>query len=105
MQIVTRNAMMSAGTARRKAGSAVNRRRYAGLAMDCARPFMESVLTDALAASTRAMRGPRSDHPDPTLIGRMCRISPNHFALESRSHNLSRVINEILRTHIILARA
>jgi hypothetical protein len=66
MNIVTRKAMMSAGTARRSAGSAVRRRRYAGLAIDCARPLMESLLTDALAVSTRAMRGPRSDHPDQT---------------------------------------
>ncbi len=37
-QMVARNAMMSTGTARRSKGSAVNRRRYAGLAIDCARP-------------------------------------------------------------------
>ena len=40
--MVSRKAMMSAGTARRSAGSAVSRRRYAGLAIDCARPLMES---------------------------------------------------------------
>ena len=50
MQIVTRNAMMSAGTARRSAGSAVNRRRYAGLAIDCARPF------DGIGTDRRARR-------------------------------------------------
>ena len=37
-QMVSRNAMISTGTARRSNGSAVNRRRYAGLAIDCARP-------------------------------------------------------------------
>ena len=33
-QIVSRNAMIKAGTARRRAGSAVSSRRYAGLAID-----------------------------------------------------------------------
>ena len=50
--------MMSAGTARRSAGSAVSRRRYAGLAIDCANPLMESERIDALAASARAIASP-----------------------------------------------
>ena len=50
--------MISAGTARRSAGSAVSRRRYAGLAIDCANPFMESERIDALAASARAIASP-----------------------------------------------
>src|ERR1043166_1666296 len=77
--MVSRKAMIRAGTARRSAGSAVKRRRYAGLAIDCANPFIESVLADALAASARAIPGPRSDSPCPPSIGRMCRISPNQF--------------------------
>src|SRR6478672_10257166 len=61
--MVRRNAMMRAGTARRNAGSAVSRRRYAGLAMDCARPLIESARADALAISARAMPRPRVDDP------------------------------------------
>jgi hypothetical protein len=53
--MVIRNAMISAGTARRRAGSANRSRRYAGLAIDCARPLIESELADALAAAARAM--------------------------------------------------
>src|SRR5882672_6609845 len=48
--------MINAGTARRNAGSAVSSRRYAGFAIDWASPLIESELTDALAASARAMR-------------------------------------------------
>ena len=40
--MVARKAMISTGTARRSNGSAVSSRRYAGLAIDCARPLMES---------------------------------------------------------------
>src|SRR5882757_2560759 len=47
--------MINAGTARRNAGSAVSSRRYAGFAIDCASPLIESELTDALATSARAM--------------------------------------------------
>ena len=61
--MVSRNAMISAGTARRSAGSAIRRRRYAGLAIDCASPLIESERADALAASARAMPGLRSDCP------------------------------------------
>src|SRR6476646_8552604 len=59
-QIVTRKAMISAGTARRSAGSAVSSRRYAGLAIDSASPVIESELTDARATSARAMPRLRS---------------------------------------------
>src|SRR5712671_7374911 len=78
MQIVTRNAMINAGTARRKAGSAVKRRRYAGLAIDWASPLIESDRVDALAASARAIAGLRFGSSPPSS-GRMCRIFPNHF--------------------------
>src|SRR5262245_47757164 len=73
--IVTRNAMIRAGTARRNAGSAVSNRRYAGLAIDWASPLMESGRADACAASARAIAGLRSDGP--RQPGWMCRISPN----------------------------
>src|SRR5260370_22834089 len=63
MQIVTRNAITKAGTARRSAGSAVKSRRYAGLAIDCASPLIESDRIDALAASARAIAGLRSERP------------------------------------------
>jgi hypothetical protein len=58
--MVRRNAMISAGTARRSAGSAISSRRYAGFAMDCASPLIESERVDALAASARAMPSPRN---------------------------------------------
>src|SRR5580704_3364234 len=71
--------MISAGTARRNAGSAVKRRRYAGLAIDWASPLIESDRIDALAASARAIAGLRFEVPHQPSSGRMCRISPNHF--------------------------
>ena len=76
---VTRKAMMSAGTARRSAGSALRRRRYAGRAIDSANPLMESGRAHALATSARAIAGLRSP-PDknPPVLGATCRISPNH---------------------------
>src|SRR5690242_821784 len=55
--------MISAGTARRSIGSAMRRRRYVGLAIDCARPLMESERDDALATPARAIDGLRSDFP------------------------------------------
>src|SRR6476619_6642974 len=61
--MVSRNAMINAGTARRNAGSAVSSRRYAGLAIDCANPLIESARADAPAASARAMPRPRLDDP------------------------------------------
>src|ERR1035438_6337107 len=90
--MVARNAIMSTGTARRNKGSAVNRRRYAGLAIDCARPCMESERADALAAPARAIDGLRSDffpyHPDRKDVPH--RI-PNQCRLESMDADLSRV--------------
>ena len=95
-QMVSRNAMMSAGTARRSAGSAVSSRRYAGLAIDCASPLIESS-TDRRARRLGARHGvaPVRIHPDhlhrkdvPHLpeslcIGierwRICRESLNEF--------------------------
>ena len=56
--MVSKKAMISAGTARRSAGSAVSSRRYAGFAIDCARPLMESGRADALANSARAIQAP-----------------------------------------------
>src|SRR6202011_4115402 len=50
--------MINAGTARRSAGSAVKRRRYAGLAIDWASPLIESDRIDALATSARAICRP-----------------------------------------------
>ncbi len=47
--------MISVGTARRSAGSAVRRLWYAGFAIDCANPLIESDWTHALAACARAM--------------------------------------------------
>jgi hypothetical protein len=61
--MVIRNAMIRAGTARRSAGSAIRRRRYAGFAIDCASPLMESERTDALANWARAMKAPVFDFP------------------------------------------
>ena len=60
-QIVNMKATMRTGTARRSSGSAVSRRRYAGLAIDCASPLIESERRDALAASARAIACLRSD--------------------------------------------
>src|SRR5437764_11652796 len=74
---VARKALISVGTARRRAGSAVSSRRYAGLAIDWASPLMESERTDACAASARAI--PASPCPRQPRFGWMCRISPNHF--------------------------
>src|SRR5438876_3309689 len=53
--MVIRKAMIRVGTARRSAGSATNSRRYAGFAIDCANPLIESDWTHALAACARAM--------------------------------------------------
>src|SRR4029079_8503471 len=72
--MVARKAMISTGTARRSKGSAVSSRRYAGLAIDCARPFMESGCADALARLARAMKASVRKFPYPR-IGRMCRIA------------------------------
>jgi hypothetical protein len=69
-------ATMRTGTARRNSGSALNSRRYAGLAMDCASPLIESERKDALAVSARAIASLRSD--DPRQFRKMCRIPPNH---------------------------
>src|SRR5438045_3013813 len=57
---------------------------------------MESLRTDALAASARAIAGPRWNPCQP-LIGRMCRIFPESLSLESRNRDLSRVVKEIFR--------
>ena len=80
--MVTRKAMISAGTARRSTGSAVSSRRYAGLAIDCASPLIESARADALAASARAMN-PVPDWmiPDTTRPKRMCRIASESVAI------------------------
>src|SRR5262245_61724171 len=76
---VTRKAMIRAGTARRRAGSALSKRRYAGPAIDCANPLMESGRADALAASARAITGLLEVLLEiPTRDRRDCRISPNH---------------------------
>src|SRR3954453_14169153 len=94
--MVRRKGMISAGTARRNAGSAINSRRYAGLAIDCANPLMESERIDALAASARAIASPlgmslapyaRKDVPHPS----------ESLSLESGNRNLSTRLNELLR--------
>ena len=91
-QMVARKAMISTGTARRSSGSAVNSRRYAGLAIDCASPLMESERTDALATSARAMKASVRNfpcHPDRKDVPHRF---PNQFRLESMSADLSRVL-------------
>src|SRR5580700_5055236 len=90
MQIVSMKATMRTGTARRSNGSAVRSRRYAGLAMDCASPLIESDRKDALAVSARAMPASASDDPlDPVrrCVPHRPRISP----FESTRIDLSRV--------------
>jgi hypothetical protein len=70
-------AMMRTGTARRRSGSALSRRRYAGLAIDSASPLIESDRKDALAASARAIACPRSGYclyPRSEIVP----LSPNH---------------------------
>src|SRR5271156_1071077 len=78
MQIVSMKAMMRTGTARRSNGSAVSRRRYAGLAIDCANPLIESERRDALAASARAIACLRSDDPLDPRSERRAASLPNH---------------------------
>ena len=91
-QMVARNAMIRTGTARRRSGSAFSNRRYAGLAMDCARPLMESGCADALAVSARAIVGLRWKFPCHPRDGRMCRIASRITCrLESMGADLSRV--------------
>src|SRR3984885_8940560 len=83
MQIVSMKATMRTGTARRSTGSAVNRRRYAGLAIDCAKPLIESDRKDALAISARAM--PASAWMIPRPASKRCAASlPNHCHLNRR---------------------
>src|SRR5450432_1876599 len=67
--------MINAGTARRNAGSAVKRRRYAGLAIDWASPLIESDRIDALAASARAIAGLRFGS-SPPIRPEGCAASP-----------------------------
>ena len=83
--------MMRAGTARRSAGSAVSRRRYAGLAIDCANPLIESARADALAVSARAMLRPRLDDPLKHAPEAVCRTAPNQLLFELMATRLSRV--------------
>src|SRR6185437_6668838 len=95
-QMVTRKAMMRTGTARRRSGSAVKSRRYAGLAIDCARPLIESDCADALANVARAIDGLRSEfphHPGPEGCAASLRITGR---LESMAADLSRVRESIL---------
>src|ERR1700688_2344579 len=90
MQIVSMKATMRTGTARRSTGSAVSRRRYAGVAIDCASPLIECERKDALANSARAMPASVSDDPlDPVrrYVPHRPRISP----FESTRIDLSRV--------------
>src|SRR3569832_727072 len=70
--------MMGTGAARRNKGSAVRRRRYAGLAIDCARPLMESLDADALATWARAIKGLRCRFPLPPR-DRTPHIAPNQY--------------------------
>src|SRR6266404_6344160 len=53
--MVIRKATIRVGTARRSTGSAISCRWYAGFAIDCANPLIESDWTHALAACARAM--------------------------------------------------
>src|SRR5262249_43797003 len=73
-------AMIHTGTARRRRGSAVRSRRYAGLAIDCARPLIESACTDALATPARAIEGLRSEFPLLQTEGCAHRF-PNHLLI------------------------
>ena len=78
---------MRAGTARRSAGSAVSSRRYAGLAIDCANPLIESARADALAVSARAMPRPRVDDPQNlrARIGVPCRFESDAIRIDGES--------------------
>src|SRR5665647_2307643 len=90
--MVARNAMISTGTARRSKGSAVSSRRYAGLAIDCARPFIESGCADALANSARAIEGLRSENTLPLESeGCAASLAESLRRLESMGADLSRV--------------
>jgi hypothetical protein len=82
--------MINAGTARRSAGSAVNRRRYAGLAIDWASPLIESDRIDALAASARAICRPPF-RIVPTFDRKDVPHLSESLSLESRNEDLSRV--------------
>jgi hypothetical protein len=90
--MVSRNAMMSAGTARRSAGSAVSNRRYAGFAIACASPLMDAESCDAPAVSARAMVASVRVIPYIREFGWMCRIFPESLSLESKVAPLSRVL-------------
>src|SRR5580692_11482961 len=83
--------MIKAGTARRSAGSAVKRRRYAGLAIDWASPLIESDRIDALAASARAIAGLRFGSYPPNVVRKDVPHLPESLSLESRNEDLSRV--------------
>src|SRR5580700_1740002 len=76
--------MISAGTARRNAGSAVKRRRYAGLAIDWASPLIESDRIDALAASARAIAGLRFGSSPPRPEGCAASLRITFIGIEKR---------------------
>jgi len=77
--MVNMNATMRTGTARRSSGSAVSRRRYAGLAIDPANPLIESDRKDALAVSARAMPASVWKNPlDPRSEKDAAVPRPNH---------------------------
>src|SRR4029079_11044096 len=86
-QIVARNAIIRTGTARRNSGSAVRSLRYAGLAIDCARPLIESACADALATSARAIEGLRSEFPlSPSRRKDVPHRFPNHLSIGIDGH-------------------
>src|SRR4029453_12814016 len=89
-QMVKRKAMISTGTARRNAGSAVRRRRYAGLAIDWARPLMESKRAAALAVSARAIQASVRSFPYNPDRKDVPHLSES-LSLESKRGDLSRV--------------
>src|SRR5262252_4730269 len=100
--MVARNAMMRTGTARRRAGSATRRRRYAGLAIDCARPLIESVPADALARAGAMPGLPLQVCPRHPRVGQdVPHLFPNHFDLnrlanlcrESANHFFKKLLN------------
>ena len=74
-QMVARKAMIRTGTARRSSGSAVSSRRYAGLAIDCARPLIESGCADALATSGARHKRPPFGISPATLEPEGCAAS------------------------------
>src|SRR5215469_12567709 len=84
IQIVSMKATMRTGTARRSIGSAVRRRRYAGLAIDCAKPLIESERKDALAASARAMPASGRIISSARSGESGYAVSPNHLYLNRR---------------------